>query len=208
MTRLESADTTTMQILKVAASHFAEKGLAGARVDEIARDAGVNKATIYYHIGGKAELYSEVFRANMHQSAEKLLSNVASKTSAEDKLRAYITTMVENLHDNPCAAPMMMREMASGGENIPEEGLNYVMRIFMTLTEILKQGQEEGEFRESNPAITHLMIIGSIMFYAAGEPMRQKLMTLFDGELPQQVFTDDGRLAAEISDLLVHALKN
>lgn len=207
MARQDSADDTTALILKTAARHFAEKGLAGARVDEIARDAGVNKATIYYHIGGKSELYAEVFRVNMRQGSERLLAEVNGKASAEDKLKAYITTMVENLHDNPCAAPLMMREMAAGGENIPEEGLKYVMRIFMTLIEILRQGQREGVFRETNPTITHLMIMGSIMFYAAGEPMRKKLMGMFEDDMPGTVFTDDGLLAEEVSDLLVHALK-
>jgi AcrR family transcriptional regulator len=208
MVKGEAAQDTTSHILQVAARHFAEKGLAGARIDEIAADAGVNKATIYYHIGGKSELYTAVFRQNMAMSAEKLFSNVAASESAEAKLVAYITTMVDNLIDNPCAAPLILREMASGVEHIPEEGLQSVMRMFTTLMDILKQGREEGVFRETNPAITHLMIIGSIMFYSAGEPMRQKLLSKFQDDLPTLEFTTDGELARQISDFLVHALKN
>ena len=208
VTKSEAAQETTAHILQTAARHFAEKGLAGARIDEIAADAGVNKATIYYHIGGKAELYTAVFRENMRLSADRLFSNVAAAATAESKLTAYITTMVDNLHDNPCAAPLMLREMASGVEHIPEEGLQSVVRMFTTLMDILKQGQEDGVFRETNPAITHLMIIGSIMFYAVGEPMRQKLLNKYEADLPKIEFVTDGELAKEISDLLVHALKN
>jgi len=208
MVKGEGAQDTIAQILHVAARHFAEKGLAGARIDEIAADAGVNKATIYYHIGGKSELYTAVFRENMGLSAKRLFSNVAEADSAESKLVAYITTMVDNLIDNPCAAPLMLREMASGVDHIPEEALQSVVRMFTTLMDILKQGQEEGVFRETNPAVTHLMIIGSIMFYAAGEPMRQKLQSKFQDDLPKIEFATDGELARQISDLLVHALKN
>jgi TetR/AcrR family transcriptional regulator len=51
---------TVKLILKAAASVFSESGFSGARVDEIAKRAGVNKATIYYHIGDKEKLYAEV----------------------------------------------------------------------------------------------------------------------------------------------------
>jgi AcrR family transcriptional regulator len=51
---------TVRRILKAAASIFSESGFSGARVDEIAKRARVNKATIYYHIGDKEKLYAEV----------------------------------------------------------------------------------------------------------------------------------------------------
>lgn len=206
--KAEASQDTTAHILTIAARHFAEKGLAGARIDEIAADAGVNKATIYYHIGGKAELYTEVFRQNMSMGAERLFANVSKAASPEDKLVAYITTMVDNLANNPCAAPMILREMASGVEHIPEEGLQSVVGMFTTLMDILQQGQREGVFRETNPAITHLMIIGSIMFYSVGEPMREKIMASYQDDLPQLDFVTDGELAKQISDFLVQALKN
>ncbi|MCD6588326.1 MAG: helix-turn-helix transcriptional regulator, partial [Candidatus Fermentibacteraceae bacterium] len=47
-------------ILDAAAEEFAEKGFSGARVDEIARRAGINKAMLYYRIGDKEELYRRV----------------------------------------------------------------------------------------------------------------------------------------------------
>ena len=47
-------------VLAAAAKVFAEKGFGGARVDEIAARAGVNKAMLYYHVGSKEELYAAV----------------------------------------------------------------------------------------------------------------------------------------------------
>ena len=51
------AKTKDTQILNAAAKHFAINGFGGARVDEIAAEAGVNKATLYYRIGDKAAIY-------------------------------------------------------------------------------------------------------------------------------------------------------
>ncbi len=46
-------------ILDAASEAFAESGYAGARVDDIAKRAGINKATIYYNVGNKKELYTK-----------------------------------------------------------------------------------------------------------------------------------------------------
>ncbi|MGK2855839.1 MAG: TetR family transcriptional regulator, partial [Thermoanaerobaculia bacterium] len=51
-----------LAILEAAADVFSESGFEGARVDEIARRAGVNKAMLYYRVGNKDELYEAVFR--------------------------------------------------------------------------------------------------------------------------------------------------
>lgn len=207
MNRAESTQETIDTILHTATRHFAERGLAGARIDEIARDAGVNKATIYYHLGGKEELYAAVFRENMRNSTERLLSNVASEESAEDKFKAYVHTMVENLRENKAAAPLMMREIASGAGNIPQESLQYITKMLTTMIQTLEQGRQDGSFRDTNPGLTHLMIIGSIMFYTAGEPLRKKLIGLMGDDFPMPEYTENCELANDISDFLLHALK-
>ena len=55
-----SAGVDERTILDAAAKVFAEKGYDGARVDEIAAEAGMNKAMLYYRIGDKEELYRRV----------------------------------------------------------------------------------------------------------------------------------------------------
>lgn len=207
MNRAESSQETIAAILHAATRHFAERGLAGARIDEIARDAGVNKATIYYHLGGKEELYAAVFRENMRSSTERLLSNVGAEDSAENKFKAYVQTMVENLRENRAAAPLMMRELASGAEHIPQESLQYIVKMLTTIIQTLEQGRQDGSFRDTNPGLTHLMVIGSIMFYSVGEPLRNKLMALMGDDFPMPGYSDDSDLANDISDFLLHALK-
>jgi AcrR family transcriptional regulator len=56
----EKRDESIRQILDAAMEVFAEAGYEGARVDEIARRAGINKAMVYYRIGDKKTLYQEV----------------------------------------------------------------------------------------------------------------------------------------------------
>jgi AcrR family transcriptional regulator len=71
------------RILTAATEQFAAKGLAGARVDEIARAAQVNKQLVYYYFGGKLGLYNEVLGHMIEESRQKIDAEAACETLAE-----------------------------------------------------------------------------------------------------------------------------
>jgi AcrR family transcriptional regulator len=71
------------RILEAATEQFAAKGLAGARVDEIARKAAVNKQLVYYYFGGKLELYNEVLGQMVEESRHKIEAEAACDTLAQ-----------------------------------------------------------------------------------------------------------------------------
>lgn len=58
-------ETTRQAILHTAEKNFAARGFDGARVDEIARESGVNQATIYYYFKSKEELFNAVIEARL-----------------------------------------------------------------------------------------------------------------------------------------------
>jgi AcrR family transcriptional regulator len=74
---------TRDRILAAATEQFAAKGLAGARVDEIARTAQVNKQLVYYYFGGKLELYNAVLGQLVDESRHKRDTEATCTTMAE-----------------------------------------------------------------------------------------------------------------------------
>jgi AcrR family transcriptional regulator len=80
MANTEKNDTTsTLRILKAAEEIFAEKGFDGARVDEIAKRAGVNKALIYYYFESKEQILEELSKKHLKEileEKEKLLKEM------------------------------------------------------------------------------------------------------------------------------------
>jgi len=65
VTMKTKSELTREKILQAALYEFSIHGLAGARVDEIARSAGINKAMIYYHFESKEALFNQLFRSEM-----------------------------------------------------------------------------------------------------------------------------------------------
>jgi TetR/AcrR family transcriptional regulator len=78
-----SGEVTRERILEVATEQFAAKGLAGARVDEIAREARANKQLVYYYFGDKLGLYNEVLGHMVQESSQKIRAEAKKKTLAE-----------------------------------------------------------------------------------------------------------------------------
>ena len=197
---------TTRRILNTAAEIFSESGFEGARVDEIAKRAGVNKATIYYHIGDKKALYAQVIHDVFGNAADQVVRNNKTAKSPEDKLKIYIRTLAGLVEHHPELAAIMLREQASGGKNLPEVVVEDLAGIMGIISEILEEGKQRGIFIETVPFIVHLMIIGAIVLFKMSDPIRSKHSAL-SGTLRGLEFSDSENAAAEIEKLVLNAVR-
>jgi len=102
---LQKPGETARKILSAARALFAENGYNATHVDEIARRAGVNKATIYYQIGDKDTLYAHVIHQVIGNIAQIVAAAVAEKSDPEEKLAAYINNMADAVDKNPEIPP-------------------------------------------------------------------------------------------------------
>jgi len=197
---------TVKRILRAAASVFSESGFSGARVDEIAKRAGVNKAMIYYHIGDKEKLYAEVISDVIGNTAEMIAGKIKNIRNPEEKLRVCVRTFARNIDDNPQVAPVMMREVAAGGKHLPEVVAQDVFRIVSMLSGILKEGVERGIFIETVPFLIYLMVTGAMATYKTSAPIRARYKWL-----PASVRRLDdrisGNIGGEIENLILRAVK-
>ncbi|MCK9273503.1 MAG: TetR/AcrR family transcriptional regulator [Syntrophales bacterium] len=196
---------TDQRILEAAKEVFAESGFSGARVDEIASRAKINKATIYYHIGDKKKLYEEVLHRVIGNIAEKITVILDENGSPEEKLRLYIRTVSKTMDSNPEMAPIIMREIASGANNLPEVIPEDLLRIVGLLSRILQEGKDEGIFTEVSPLVIHLMVIGVLLFYKAGAKIHDTNVTLA-GIFNIDDFKKPAEIILEIERLILSAV--
>ena len=174
----EKRAETNQRILAAARSIFAEVGFAGARMDEIAKRAGVNKATIYYHIGDKEALYAQVLHNLFAHAADRFRDNIKAGHSPEQKLKIYIQTFSDLIDRNPEMPSIMLREQAAGGQKFPEIVVEDLTRVVAIITEILEEGTDKGVFIKTSPLLVHFMIIGTIILVKKSAPIRSKYAPL------------------------------
>src|SRR5215217_7201753 len=106
------------RILAAAASEFAGRGYAGARVDRIAARARVNKAMLYYHFGSKQALYRTLLRNTFGAIASQLQHIAESPLPPALKLDAAIAALAAFIDAHAFFPSIMLREVAEGGSHL------------------------------------------------------------------------------------------
>ena len=167
MRRRRDSEGTRAAVLGAAAREFAERSYEAGRVDRIAVRARVNKAMLYYHFGSKQGLYMEVLRDMFRAVGARTGEIVGRPDPADVKLNAWIRAIVEEAAARPWFPPIMLRELASGAAHIDDATLGMMNGIYVSVHEVIAQGQREGVFRDVDPLLTYLTILPSILIFFA-----------------------------------------
>lgn len=167
-------------ILEAAAQEFAELGVAGARTDAIAREAGVNKALLYYYFKDKETLHGAVLDEAFAGLKAAVFQALDSDLPARDKILAYVGAYFDFIASNQLYPRLMQREMMRAREgqspHIDKVIKNYIQPIFLRVSEVMRQGIASGEFRAVNPVHFVPSIVAMIVFYFSSAPMMQKIV--------------------------------
>ena len=177
-----NAAATRAALLGAAAEAFTARGYDGASVDAIARAAGVNKAMVSYHFGGKAGLHAAILDADFATIGEGLAQIRASERGAAERLVEFIEIFGALHERSPNLSVLLIREMLAGGRHLDPVVLPRFLAVFQTISEILAQGVREGVFRPVEPFLLHQSLVGSLVFFFAIRPFRERLIA--EGKLP------------------------
>jgi len=200
------AKASNDEILDIATRAFAAKGFEGARMDEIAKDANVNKATLYYRIGDKDALYEAVLKRIFTAKVKRVEQMLATVDDVEERIRVFASILVDGDQPQQFSA-IMLREIAGGGDNLPDDVLPLMGRIVGALRQTLEQGVKEGRFRPVNPFLVHMALVGACTFYASNGPIRRRVAALApDGSaLKTEMTLPDA--AQAIADILLNGVR-
>ena len=155
------------QILEAALHVFGERGLANARLDDIAKRAGLSKGTIYLYFPNKEELFRAVVRSTLVAAIERaeLLSpddppveqlDVLMRTNwaslRSPTFERMYRLVIGELHDFPELARFYSEEV--------------ILRACRLLTNVIRRGVETGDFRSNDPDVTARMILAAFVSHA------------------------------------------
>ena len=164
-TRAESREEAINELVDIATAEFVEKGLAGARIDEIAGKS--TKRKIYYYFGGKDELYRAVLeRAYRRVRSSENTVDISSGTATE-ALRRLIEHDVRYHSEHPELVRLVMNENIHRAEHLQQiEGLrDNNHQVIDLLAQIVARGEAEGAFRSGIDPVELHMNMTALAFY-------------------------------------------
>ncbi len=182
---MTKGDITRKKILEAAEEIFANKGLAGARVDEIAKMAGVNKRMIYAYFESKENLYVTVLKIVYSRLAE-LEKTIDSLASPEDAVRKFIQGYFKFLNDNPNFVSLVLWENLNKAEFIDlSEAVKIKHPAVEAIRAIVRIGKKYNVFKESTSVDEIVMAVNMFCFsYFSNRYTMPKLLgvNLYDKE--------------------------
>mgnify|MGYP001474858578 FL=1 len=165
--RTNDPEATMADILDVATREFAAKGLAGARIDEIAAATRTSKRMIYYYFGSKEGLYvavlEEAYRRIRHIETDMHLEDLEPETA----LRRLVAFTCDYQRSNPDFIRLVMNENMHNGEFLAQSRLIQQLNVpaINLLRSVYERGVREGVFRCGlDPIDLHMSISALSVF--------------------------------------------
>lgn len=153
-----------LRIATAARQEFAKRGFAGARVERIARTAGVNKQLLFYYFHSKRGLFQAAVRRGMTELEAALASTVPLSGRPLDRLRQLLTSLYEFLEQHPDLVALLAHaDRADGTPFAPP-----IRRIVVLLAE----GQGLGLVRDDlDPHVAAAQALVLMLGYLRLEPI-------------------------------------
>jgi TetR/AcrR family transcriptional regulator len=193
--------STARRIVATAEDIFAERGLAGARMDEIARAAKVNKALLYYYFRSKEELYRFVLEALLSQLSARVGGAGAGTPSASKRLGAMIDNFFDFVQRHPNYPRLIQREIMSRGPNMGWIVSEYYRPLHGRLVRLIEEGISAGEFRRVDARNAAVTVVSIMVHYFAAAPVLRSVLG-HDPLRPREV----AKRREAVQDFLEHGL--
>jgi TetR/AcrR family transcriptional regulator len=193
--------STARRIVATAEGIFAEQGLAGARMDEIARAAKVNKALLYYYFRSKEELHRFVLETLLSQLSTKVGDAGTDAPSARKRLSAIVDNFFDFVLAHPNYPRLIQREIMSRGPNMEWIVSEYYKPLHGRLVRLIEEGISSGEFRRVDARNAAVTVTSVMVHYFAAAPVLRSVLG-HDPLRPQEV----AKRREAVQDFLEHGL--
>jgi TetR/AcrR family transcriptional regulator, fatty acid metabolism regulator protein len=133
------------RILDAAVRVFARRGYHGARVGDIATEAGVAHGLLYHYFSSKDEVLETVFRDNFGELVARFRAVETSDEPAPEKLAGIAKILLRTWRNDPDLVTVMVRDVARSARLQLQVG--EVQEAFAIVQRVVEQGQADGSFR-------------------------------------------------------------
>ena len=203
----EDISLTENKIITAATSIFLKKGKYGARMQEIAELAGINKALLHYYFRSKEKLYRYIFKLEIGKLLTTLFSTLKPIDDIYQLLQIFINNYIDQLYKNPQIIRFFMWELQHGGESLKDvfEELIYTKSkpgIFPIIQKIQFAIQQK-QIKKVDAQHLFFSIIGMCVYVFIAQPLLETIVPNLDIMNPK--FIEKRKI--EILNLLWNGLK-
>ena len=167
--------STEKKILEAAKIVFLEKGFDGSRMQEIADNAGMNKALLHYYFRSKDKLFDAIFKEAFQQFIPHVAEVMSSDKPLLKKIELFVEIYISMLSENPHLPIFILHEI----NRCPEQLVNTIKNFGIQpelLIESIQKEIKKGTIRKIDPRQLIVNLIGLCIFPFAARPIIQRII--------------------------------
>ena len=176
---MEGFTDTEQKIINAATVVFLEKGLDGARMQEIADQAGINKALLHYYFRSKDRLFQTVFQNEIKNLLRTILESAQATQNFEQFLQSFLTTYMKAIAPRTNLMRFAIWEFGKDNYSIVDTFLQTFREYGYPTNPLVATTQKainEGQIRPLNPAHFTLSLLGMCIFPFMIEAFIEKII--------------------------------
>lgn len=190
-------------ILEAAKKIFIEYGFDGARMQQIADEAGINKALLHYYFRSKDNLFDYIFDETFKRFFPNILVIMMSELPFDQKIRSFVSHYIDTLIQNPHLPAFVLHEL----QRKPERILNIIKSsgIQPKITaHMLQREIDEGKIMPIS--MQHLIVnmIGMCIFPFIGRPILEGFIFNRDSKAFDH-FLEERKVA--VADFIINSIR-
>ena len=166
-------------IIEAAKKIFVKRGLAGARMQDIADEAGINKAMLHYYYRSKDKLFEIVFNEAIGKVLGRLSTVLNQPMPMLEKIPAIVESYIDGVIDAPYLPMFVLNEINQQPEMFIQrlKTIGNFPNILLFLKEIVEAGKQ-GQIKEVSPIQLLLNILSLCIFPFVARPLAQGIFQL------------------------------
>jgi len=172
-------NNTELLILKTARKHFVQNGFVATRMQDIADEAGINKALLHYYFRSKNKLYQQIVESILDEILPRVAKALEYDGTFWERVEKIVHTYIEMLLEQPDIPVFMMTELSQQRATFVEH-LKKRAHFFPAMQSFIGQMAQEiqqGNIRAVPPLHLFLNMLGMTVFPFVAKPV---FCTLFD----------------------------
>lgn len=193
---------TEAQILEAAKKIFIQKGFAGARMQEIAEAANINKSMLHYYFRDKKSLFEKILDNTVQLVFPKLIVAIQSEGAVIEKLEKIVHTYIDTVLKNPYVPLFILHELSQNRTDFASR-IKAKLNIHEVLNRFLEQiseEQQQGILKPIPPNQLLLSVLSLVIFPFIAKPIFMNIL-----ELPENQFS---HLMQERKEIIMKLLKD
>ncbi len=194
---------TEVVILEAAKAVFIRKGMDGARMQEIADEAGINKALLHYYFRSKQKLFDAVFSRVLSTTFNEMRELFSGGLSVEQAVRKFADAYINTLIQNPYIPQFVIHELNKDVEKL-QALVSKNLPDLLPFLQTIEKEIAEGKIRKIDPRQLLMNTISLCIFPFVGRPIITTI--LYEGNNKEFYHTMECR-KSDVADFIMNSIK-